>query len=198
MIKVGVLELQGDFALHHQLLNNLDVDSMPVKCSNDLQNLDGLIIPGGESTTISLLINSFDMHNSLIDFGKSQPVLGTCAGLIIMASNINDKRITPLGLIDIVVERNAYGRQIESKKEIIQFNLPNNYVESLPTTFIRAPKIKEIGSDMHVIGEYMGSPIAVLSGHHLCLTFHPELDGIDIFHRILFDPDSQFYYNINN
>ena len=88
VIKVGVLELQGDFELHHQILKNMGVDSSPVKKTSDLDILDGLIIPGGESTTMSLLIDNFNMHDALVEFGKMNPVMGTCAGLIIMANNI--------------------------------------------------------------------------------------------------------------
>jgi len=194
VIKVGVLELQGDFALHHRLLKDMGVDSSSVKKSSDLDRVDGIIIPGGESTTMSLLIDNFNMHDALVDFGTVNPVMGTCAGLIIMASNIDDERINPLGLVDLTVERNAYGRQIESVSESVQFNFSKIDKRILPTTFIRAPKITNISGDFKIIGTYKDSPIAILSGHHLCLTFHPELDQIDIFHRILFDSSSEVYF----
>ncbi len=194
MIKVGVLELQGDFALHHRLLKDMGVDSSSVKKSSDLDRVDGIIIPGGESTTISLLIDNFNMHDALVDFGTVNPVMGTCAGLIIMASNVDDERINPLGLVDLTVERNAYGRQIQSVSESVQFNFSEIDKRILPTTFIRAPKITNISGDFKIIGTYKDSPIAILSGHHLCLTFHPELDQIDIFHRILFDSSSEVYF----
>ena len=194
MIKVGVLELQGDFALHHRLLKDMGVDSSSVKKSSDLDRVDGIIIPGGESTTMSLLIDNFNMHDALVDFGTVNPVMGTCAGLIIMASNVDDERINPLGLVDITVERNAYGRQIQSISESVQFNFSEIDKRILPTTFIRAPKITKISGDFKVIGTYKDSPVAILSGHHLCLTFHPELDQIDIFHRILFDSSSEVYF----
>ena len=194
MIKVGVLELQGDFALHHRLLKDMGVDSSSVKKSSDLDRVDGIIIPGGESTTISLLIDNFNMHDALVDFGTVNPVMGTCAGLIIMASNVDDERINPLGLVDLTVERNAYGRQIQSVSESVQFNFSEIDKRILPTTFIRAPKITSISGDFKIIGTYKDSPVAILSGHHLCLTFHPELDQIDIFHRILFDSSSEVYF----
>ena len=194
MIKVGVLELQGDFALHHRLLKDMGVDSSSVKKSSDLDRVDGIIIPGGESTTMSLLIDNFNMHDALVDFGTVNPVMGTCAGLIIMASNVDDERINPLGLVDLTVERNAYGRQIQSVSESVQFNFSKIDKRILPTTFIRAPKITNISGDFKIIGTYKDSPIAILSGHHLCLTFHPELDQIDIFHRILFDSSSEVYF----
>lgn len=194
MIKVGVLELQGDFALHHRLLKDMGVDSSSVKKSSDLDRVDGIIIPGGESTTMSLLIDNFNMHDALVDFGTVNPVMGTCAGLIIMASNVDDERINPLGLVDLTVERNAYGRQIQSVSESVQFNFSKIDKRILPTTFIRAPKITNISGDFKIIGTYKDSPVAILSGHHLCLTFHPELDQIDIFHRILFDSSSEVYF----
>ena len=194
MIKVGVLELQGDFALHHRLLKDMGVDSSSVKKSSDLDRVDGIIIPGGESTTMSLLIDNFNMHDALVDFGTVNPVMGTCAGLIIMASNVDDERINPLGLVDLTVERNAYGRQIQSVSESVQFNFSEIDKRILPTTFIRAHKITNISGDFKIIGTYKDSPVAILSGHHLCLTFHPELDQIDIFHRILFDSSSEVYF----
>jgi len=194
VIKVGVLELQGDFALHHRLLKDMGVDSSSVKKSSDLDRVDGIIIPGGESTTMSLLIDNFNMHDALVDFGTVNPVMGTCAGLIIMASNVDDERINPLGLVDLTVERNAYGRQIQSVSESVQFNFSKIDKRILPTTFIRAPKITSISGDFKIIGAHKDSPVAILSGHHLCLTFHPELDQIDIFHRILFDSSSEVYF----
>tara|TARA_B100000902_G_C26998707_1_gene758764 strand:- start:348 stop:806 length:459 start_codon:yes stop_codon:yes gene_type:complete len=143
---------------------------------------------------MSLLIDNFNMHDALVDFGTVNPVMGTCAGLIIMASNVDDERINPLGLVDLTVERNAYGRQIQSVSESVQFNFSEIDKRVFPTTFIRAPKITNISGNFKVIGTYKDSPVAILSGHHLCLTFHPELDQIDIFHRILFDSSSEVYF----
>lgn len=194
VIRVGVLELQGDYALHHQIFEVMEIESIPVKKSSDLNNIDGLVIPGGESTTISLLIDNFNMHDPLVDFGSENPVMGTCAGLIMMANTVDDQRINPLGLVNIDVERNAYGRQIKSGTEFVQFDFNDKQKIVLPATMIRAPKIKEIKSDIKVIGKYDHSPIAILSGHHLCLSFHPELDQVDIFHRVLFDPQSEVFY----
>ena len=194
VIKIGVLELQGDFELHHQILKNMGVDSSSVKKSSDLDRVDGLIIPGGESTTMSLLIDNFNMHDALVEFGMMNPVMGTCAGLIIMAKNVDDARINPLGLVDVTIKRNAYGRQIRSVTESIQFNFSEMDKRILPTTFIRAPMITNISKDFKVIGTYKESPVAILAGHHLCLTFHPELNQIDTFHKILFDSSSQVYF----
>ena len=194
VIKVGVLELQGDFALHHYALERIGIESLAVKMPSDLDKIDGLIIPGGESTTMSLLANTFNMYKPLVSFGMSNPVMGTCAGLIMMAKVVVDDRIDPLGLIDVVVERNAYGRQIESSKQKVEFVFSDNHKIKLSTTLIRAPRITRIGDNIKVLGNYNNSPIAVLDGNNLGLSFHPELDEIDIFHKILFDKESEFYY----
>ena len=186
--------MQGDFALHHNALERIGIESVPVKTPSDLDQIDGLVIPGGESTTMSLLINAYNMFEPLVRFGMSNPVMGTCAGLILMAEVVNDDRIDPLGLIDIVIERNAYGRQIESSKQKVEFVFSENHKIKLSTTLIRAPRITRLSDDIKVFGEYNNSPIAILSGHHLGLSFHPELDKIDIFHQIIFDKQSEFYF----
>ena len=134
------------------------------------------------------------MNETLIDFGKSHPVMGTCAGLIMMAKTVSDGRIKPLGLLDIVVDRNAYGRQIQSSKEIVRYNFNEQTKIDLSTTLIRAPKIIKASKKINVLGKFDGTPVAVLSGHHLGLTFHPELDEINIFHQILFDSQSEVFY----
>ena len=186
--------MQGDFALHHRVFERLEIESMPVKMPSDLNSVDGLVIPGGESTTISLLIDTFNMRDSLIEFGINYPVMGTCAGLIMMSKKVDDDRVNPLGLLDISVERNAYGRQLNSSTEIVTYNINSKKKIKLATTLIRAPKISYIGENIHVLGKFNDSPMAVLSGHHLGLSFHPELDKIDFFHQILFDNTSPFYY----
>ena len=116
MKKVGVLELQGNFDSHHKILKKLGYDSVGVKNSNDLENLDGLVFPGGESTTMSLLIDSFNLRKSLLDFSKNKPILGTCAGLILMAKNIKkESKVNPICKLDVTVDRNAYCRHIMYK-----------------------------------------------------------------------------------
>ena len=194
VIKIGVLELQGNFALHHKVLSKLEIESLSVKHKKDLNRVNGLIIPGGESTTISLLIDSFKLRSHLIEFSKSNPIMGTCAGLILMAKNVPDKRVNPLGLINIDIERNAYGRQIMSRTECINFKFNKKINFDLETIFIRAPKITKIKKGIKILAKYKNSPIAILSDHFLGLTFHPELNDISIFHQILFDPKSEVYY----
>jgi len=186
VIKIGVLELQGNFELHHKILKNLGYDSVGVKSSSDLECLEGLVLPGGESTTMSLLIDSFNLRDSLLDFSKNKPILGTCAGLILMAKNIkNESKVNPLGIFDITVDRNAYGRQIMSKKENINMKLNSKLVD-FEVTLIRAPKIIEIGDETQVLLNLDDSPIAVYNGMHMGLSFHPELNGVTLFHDSLF------------
>ena len=196
VIKIGVLELQGDFALHHLILQKIGVQSIKVKKPLHLDGIEGLVIPGGESTTMSNLIETFKLRECLIDFSNSFPIMGTCAGSILMSNKvIDDNKINPLGLVDFSIERNAYGRQIKSGTKKIQFNFSNKNIQNLPATFIRAPKIKKLSSEESVVlGTLNDDPVAFISGNKLCLTFHPELDQIDIFHRILFDPLSEVYY----
>ncbi len=195
VIKVGVLELQGDFSLHHLILQKIGVQPIKVKKRLHLDGIDGLVIPGGESTTMSNLIETFKLREDLIDFSSSFPILGTCAGAILMSNKvIDDDRINPLRLVDFSIERNAYGRQIQSGTENIQFKFSHKSKHYLPATFIRAPRIKELSGEFRILGTLNNDPVAFISGNKLCLTFHPELDQIDTFHRILFDPLSDVYY----
>ena len=201
MIKVGVLELQGNFESHHKILKKLGYDSVGVKSSSDLECLDGLVLPGGESTTMSLLIDSFNLRDSLLDFSKNKPILGTCAGLILMAKNIeNESKVNPLGILDISVDRNAYGRQIMSKKEQINMKFDSKLID-FQVTLIRAPKIKGVGNEIQVLLELDDSPIAIYNGMHMGLSFHPELNGVTLFHDSLFrgsvNPNFQALGTIN-
>jgi len=190
VIKVGILELQGDFGLHHKILQELGYDSYSVKESADLESLDGLIIPGGESTTMSLLIDSFNLRKSILDFSKENPILGTCAGLILMAKVIEDEsKVNPLGILDVEVSRNSYGRQIMSRKENIAIE-SDSKIFNMEVTLIRAPKILKINKNINVIAEIDNSPAAVFDGKHMGLSFHPELNGVTFFHEMLFSSPS--------
>ena len=190
MIKVGILELQGDFELHHKILQELGYGSYSVKESADLESLDGLIIPGGESTTMSLLIDSFNLRKSILDFSTVNPILGTCAGLILMAKIIEDEsKVNPLGILDVEVSRNSYGPQIMSRRENIKIEL-NSKIFDMEVTMIRAPKILKINKNINVITEIDNSPAAVYDGKHMGLSFHPELNGVTFFHEMLFSSSS--------
>ena len=186
--------MQGGYELHHNLLKKMGLSSLSVKSSNDLEQSDGLIIPGGESTTLSLLMRKYNLRDSIIKFAKHNPVLGTCAGLILMSKDVDDERVEPLGLFDLSVSRNAYGRQIHSSKKRIYFQYNQGKNIKLYSTFIRAPKIKYIGGNMNVVAKQEDLPVAIFAKNLLGLSFHPEIDGIDIFHKMMFDKSSKFYY----
>ena len=198
VIKIGVLELQGGYALHHNLLKKIGLNSLPVKSGDDLKQSNGLIIPGGESTTLSLLMTKYNLRESIIKFAKHNPVLGTCAGLILMSKDVDDERVDPLGLFDLSISRNAYGRQIYSSKKRIFFQYDQAKEIELHSTFIRAPKINYIGENINIVARHGNLPVAIFSKNLLGLSFHPEIDGIDIFHKMMFDKTSKFYYkNVN-
>ena len=198
MSNIGVLELQGNYSLHHKIFSDLGISSKGIKTAKDLDNIDGLVIPGGESTTISLLLDSFDLRMPIKNFAKENPIMGTCAGLIMMSKSINgEKKVKPLEILDITVDRNAYGRQIMSSKKPVSFRLNNQKIE-INATLIRAPKIISINDSVDVLAMIDNFPAVVMQGRHLGLSFHPELDGVTIFHEILFNPASKFYWqNLN-
>ena len=199
MSNIGVLELQGNYSLHHKIFSDLGISSKGIKSAKDLDNIDGLVIPGGESTTISLLFDTFDLRIPIKNFAKENPIMGTCAGLIMMSKSINgEKKVKPLELLDITVDRNAYGRQIMSSKKPVSFRLNNQKIE-INATLIRAPKIISINDSVNVLAMIDDFPAVVMQGRHLGLSFHPELDGVTIFHEILFNPSCKFYWtNLNN
>jgi 5'-phosphate synthase pdxT subunit len=198
VIEVGVLELQGNYAMHHKIFSDLGIRSKRVKLPKHLDGIDGLVIPGGESTTMSLLIDTFRFRSPIKDFAKNKPIMGTCAGLIMMAKNIeNESKVVPLEILDITVNRNAYGRQIMSNKVPINLELNNESI-CLDATLIRAPKITELSDNVMVLAMIKNFPAVILQGMHLGMSFHPELDGVTIFHEILFNSSSKFYWsNLN-
>ena len=180
-MKIGVLALQGAFIEHINILRELGVEAVEVRLPEDLQGLDGLIIPGGESTTIGKLADTFDLTDPLRAFAADKPVWGTCAGMIFMAKDIG--RDQPLlGVMDVVVERNAFGRQVDSfitPLEVSEFD-----GEPFPAVFIRGPRLLEARGDAHVIANLAdGTPVAAQEGHWLVTSFHPELTSDSRFHE---------------
>ncbi len=173
-ILVGVLALQGDFACHLSQLESLQVAGCEVRRADDLNDLDALIIPGGESTTMSELIDRFDMRLKLTEFVRHRAVWGTCAGSILLARKVDDPRVRPLGAVDMVIRRNAYGRQVHSFYDEIEARL-NGTVSRLKASFIRAPIIEELGGKVTILAEYQGSPVLIEQGRCLVSTFHSEL-----------------------
>ena len=180
MKKVGVLALQGDFAAHAAALERAGAEPVLVREPEQLAALDGLILPGGESTTMLKLMRYEGLTKSLAEFGRRKPLFGTCAGAILMANEVSSPAQESLGLMDIGVERNAYGRQIDSRVAEIS---PEPDFErrtapgKLEAVFIRAPIIRRVGESGKVLARYQGDPVLVEQGPHLVSTFHPELTG---------------------
>ena len=186
-MKIGVLAFQGDFAKHIQALTLLGVEAVEVRTQKDLESCAGLIIPGGESTVMLKSIDNANMRQPLLKFAKQKPVFGTCAGLILMAKEVINSSLKTLQLLDISVERNAYGRQADSFQCDLSIKLKAESSQTVPAFFIRAPKIIEHSHEVKVLGEYEGSPVLIAQGLHLGATFHPELtDNLQI-HQYFID-----------
>lgn len=179
---IGVLALQGAFAKHAEQLDRLGVETLEVRQPAQLDRCDGLIIPGGESTTLTKLMRLYDFYEPIRIFAKSHPVMGTCAGLIMVATQVDDNRVEPLGLIDISVIRNAYGRQIDSFiTDVDAPFLGDN--KPFRTIFIRAPQIRKVGPKAEILLEHNDVPIMVRQGHIFALAFHPELTDDPRIHQ---------------
>jgi len=181
---IGVLALQGDFAEHLAMLSRLGVQCREVRLPEDLEGLDGLIIPGGESTTIGKLAVDFNLLEPLRNFGKSKPIWGTCAGAIFLSKDA--RREQPLlGLMDITVERNAFGRQVESFEADLDVPvLDGGNKKPVHAVFIRAPLIEKVSGKAQALSSLPdGRIVAAQEGHLLATAFHPELTSDDRFHR---------------
>jgi pyridoxal 5'-phosphate synthase pdxT subunit len=175
---VGVLALQGDFAAHAAALERAGAKAVLVRTAKELENLDGLVVPGGESTTMLKLMRYENLLEPMTDFGRRKPMFGTCAGAILMASEVRSPEQESLGVMDLEVERNAYGRQIDSR--IVEIDPDPELVRrtgegKLEAVFIRAPIIRRTGPKSKVLARYNGDPVLVEEGKHLVATFHPEL-----------------------
>jgi 5'-phosphate synthase pdxT subunit len=182
--KIGVLALQGDFEAHEKALARAGAEPVAVRSAEDLQNVDGLVIPGGESTTMWKLLEAEHLLEPLRKFGARRPIFGTCAGAILLASDVSNPPQPSLGLMDIDVERNAYGRQLESRIATLQ---PEGLKGDLEAVFIRAPIIRRVGGDAKVLARYRGDPVLVEQGRHLVATFHPELTSDTRVHLMFLD-----------
>jgi 5'-phosphate synthase pdxT subunit len=183
MLTVGVLALQGDFAKHLEMLKSLDVDARPVRYVRDLQNCDALILPGGESTAIMRHIEVNGLRDSLEKFACTKPVFGTCAGLIVMSREVIGGDIHPFEWLDISVQRNAFGRQIESFHADVEAMIKPGHPHEIKAIFIRAPRIKKMSRNVKVLAYYKDEPILVQQGHYLGATFHPELTEDTFIHN---------------
>ena len=180
-MKIGVLALQGDFDAHRRRLEELGAEVVLVKKPEQLIDIDGLVIPGGESGTFLKLLGE-DGFAKLKDFVRVKPTFGTCAGAILLANEVENPKQTGLGALDIRIRRNAYGRQLDSS--IRQGRLGESPIEMV---FIRAPKIERIGPGVEVIATEGNDPVAVRQGKAMAATFHPELSEDTRVHRAFLD-----------
>jgi 5'-phosphate synthase pdxT subunit len=181
---VAVLALQGDFEAHRRALSEIGVASFEAKRPSDLSDADGLVIPGGESTTLWKFFEGEPWVEAFRAFAATgRPVLGTCAGAIVLAREVSNPPQPGVGLIDIAVARNAYGRQVDSF--IAEVEAPALGGE-LPAVFIRAPRILATGPGVEVLGTHRGEPVLVRQGNVAAATFHPELTTDRRLHRLLF------------
>ncbi len=183
--RVGVLALQGDFEAHRKALQRAGAEAVEVRSAAGLNDVDALIIPGGESSTMLKLIDAGQMFEPLRRFGETHPIFGTCAGAILLASKVTNPAQPSLGLIDMDVERNAYGRQLDSRIARLdpQDFDPQEKAE-LEAVFIRAPVIRRVGETAKVLARYGGDPVLVEQGRHMVATFHPELSGDPRVHEL--------------
>ncbi len=184
-MKIGILALQGDFSKHGEHIQKLGLDPLYVRTPADLESADGLIIPGGESTTIGKLFVDFGLTETFIKRKTTLPVFGTCAGMIMMAKEIIGRDQFSLNLMDISIERNAYGRQIDSFEAEI-----NTGIASLGTVqgvFIRAPRISRTGQEVEILASFEDFPVLIRQKNYLAASFHPELTENLNIHRYFID-----------
>jgi 5'-phosphate synthase pdxT subunit len=174
-MNIGVLALQGNFREHAAMLRHLGAEVVEVRKPEQLDGLDGLVIPGGESTTFMRLMRLYGLDEAIRRFER--PVFGTCAGMIVLDRD-------HLGLIDLVVDRNAYGRQVASFEADLDVAGDD---ERLRGVFIRAPRVRELGADVEVLAEHDGEPVLVRDGRFLLASFHPELTGDTRVHERFLD-----------
>ena len=187
MKKVGVLALQGDFEAHGKILERLGAEPVFVRTAAELDSLDGLVIPGGESSTMLKLLRAEGLLAPLAEFGLERPIFGTCAGAILLAADVSHPEQESLGLMDIGVERNAYGRQIDSRVARLTPEAEfaaRTHPGEMEAVFIRAPVIRRVGRRGRVLARYQGDPVLVEQGQHLVATFHPELTADSRVHEL--------------
>jgi pyridoxal 5'-phosphate synthase pdxT subunit len=174
-VRIGILAVQGDFREHAAVLRRLAVEPVEVRKPEELQTIDGLVIPGGESTAITRLIRIYGLEEALRRFQR--PVFGTCAGMILLDRN-------HLGLTDVSVRRNAYGRQVASFEADLRLA---DGGEPLRGVFIRAPRVAEVGEGVEVLAELDGEPVLLRDGRYLIASFHPELTGDSRVHELFLE-----------
>ena len=182
-MRIGVLALQGDFSAHERALAALGHDVRLARRPADLDLVEGLVLPGGESTTQLRLLASSGLTAPIVRLIRDgAPVLATCAGLILLASTVTDPEQKSLGLIDVTVARNAWGRQLDSFEATSERR-------GVPLVFIRAPRIRAVGPGVEVLDTFGGEPVLVRQGNVVGATFHPELTGDPTVARLAFEAD---------
>ena len=172
--RIGVLAIQGDYAAHAEALGDCGAEPVEIRNPDELEGLDGLVLPGGESTTMLKFLERRNFFDSLKEFAERRPIFGTCAGCILLAKEVRHPGQRSLGALDAVVERNAYGRQIDSSILTAPTSLPGDPLEMV---FIRAPRIVQTGPDVEVLATRDGFPVLVRQGKLMAATFHPELSS---------------------
>ena len=184
---VGVLALQGDFAAHCARLTELGASAVEVRYAAQLDQVDGLILPGGESTTNLILLDQEGLWSRLEDFARERPILGTCAGAILLAREVTNPSQASIGAIDMRIERNAYGRQVDSSIRVVEPEpafAGRTAAGPLEAVFIRAPIIRSVGPGVEVLLRDGNDPILVEQGLHLAATFHAELTSDPRLHQL--------------
>jgi 5'-phosphate synthase pdxT subunit len=179
MKTVGILALQGDFEAHRKAIERAGAKAVEVRTAEEIAACDGLVLPGGESTTMLKLLEEENLLEPLRAFGAQKPIYGTCAGAILLANEVSHPAQPSLSLMDIAVERNAYGRQIDSRVARVE----TAEGSELEAVFIRAPIIRRVGSSARVLARYRGDPVWVEQGRHMVTTFHPELTADPRIHQ---------------
>ncbi len=180
-LTIGVLALQGDFDAHRKTLDSIGVRTVLVRKPEELEGIDGLVIPGGESSTFLKFLEREGFLEKLRQFVGEKPAFGTCAGAILLAKKVTNPAQESLGALNMTVQRNAYGRQIDSSIMTIPTKLGG---EPLEMVFIRAPRIEEVGRDVEVLAEREGHPVWVRQGQIMAATFHPELSSDTRVHEM--------------
>jgi 5'-phosphate synthase pdxT subunit len=185
-VKIGVLALQGAVAEHIQMLSALGAEAVPVRLPSELDSLDALIIPGGESTTISKLLTDYGLMGPIRRLAKKGlPIFGTCAGLVLLAKKVSNLRMESISVMDIEVQRNAFGRQVDSFEADLK--IPALHNGSFHGVFIRAPIIEKVERDVEVLCQLNGKPVAVRQGKMIGCVFHPELTDDLRLHKYFLD-----------
>ena len=186
------MNLQGDYEKHRQAFARLGTETLGVRRAEELALVSCLVIPGGESTTLTRLVDRVGLREPIREFAGKNPVMGTCAGLIMLARELSGERksdfgVEPLGLLDCAVERNGYGRQIDSFTAPVAIDRLDGSRELFRAVFIRAPRVTGIGPGVEVLVEHAGDPVVVRQGSYLGMTFHPELTDDLRIHQAFLD-----------